>query len=435
MLIHGWGRHPVIDAEVQSPQTFTSVKTTLSRGNEQAVIARGMGRSYGDSALAPHVVSTSYLNLLLGFDPTTGVVQCEAGVTLAELLDVFVPHGWFLPVTPGTKFVSVGGAIASDVHGKNHHLDGCFSEYVERFSLLLANGDIVNCSRSEHADLFHASCGGMGLTGIILEATIRLRPIQSTLIDQVTYKASNLTEAVELFDAHHAAPYSVAWIDCLSTGSSLGRSLVMLGRHAKSGGLAPRNKRPLTVPVDMPPALLNRFSISAFNALYFHRIRQSPLQQHVHYEPFFYPLDGIHHWNRLYGKKGFTQYQFALPKQGGAEGMAAILKKIAASGRGSFLAVLKVFGKENANLLSFPIEGYTLALDFKLEDGLFPLLEELDAMVLDYGGRIYLTKDVRMSEATFKRSYPRWEQFQSTRAQYGAQGKFVSEQSKRLGME
>ncbi|WP_026075782.1 FAD-binding oxidoreductase [Noviherbaspirillum massiliense] len=435
MLIHGWGRHPVVDAEIRAPLTPTSATSVLSECKDVPLIARGMGRSYGDSSLASHVISTAYLNLLLDFDRESGIVRCGAGVTLAELLDAFVPQGWFLPVTPGTKFVSVGGAIASDVHGKNHHLDGCFSEFVERFSLLLASGEIVTCSRSEHSDLFHATCGGMGLTGIILEASLRLKPIRSAMIDQTTFKAQNLAEAIELFEKHHDAEYSVAWIDCLATGNALGRSLVMLGRHSGSGNLSARSKRPMSVPVDMPAPLLNRFSIGAFNALYFHRIRRSPLAQQVHYEPYFYPLDGIHHWNRMYGKRGFTQYQFALPKAAGMEGMATILKRIAASGRGSFLAVLKAFGKENANLLSFPIEGYTLALDFKLEEALFPLLEELDAIVLDHGGRLYLTKDVRMSEATFKRSYPRWEAFQETRIRYGAQGRFASRQSQRLGMD
>jgi FAD/FMN-containing dehydrogenase len=434
MLIHGWGRHPVIDAQIQTPPTASSLHNML-KSADHAVIARGMGRSYGDSALAPHIISTSSLNLMLDFDRDTGTVRCAAGVTLAELLEVFVPQGWFLPVTPGTKFVSVGGAIASDVHGKNHHLDGCFSEYVDSFVLLLASGEMVTCSRVSFPDLFHATCGGMGLTGIIVEATLRLKPVQSSLIDQITYKAANLAEALALFDAHHAAPYSVAWIDCLTTGASMGRSLLMLGNHAAGGDLSSRKKRALSVPVDMPSALLNRYSIQAFNTLYYNRVQTNGVRQQVHYEPFFYPLDGIHQWNRLYGKNGFTQYQFALPKASGTAGMTAILKKISASGRGSFLAVLKAFGRENANLLSFPIEGYTLALDFKLEDGLFRLLDELDAMVLDHGGRIYLTKDVRMSEATFKRSYPRWEAFQQVRSQYGARGKFASRQSQRLGMD
>lgn len=434
MLIHGWGRYPIVDADVRAPSTPAGVSAALSAA-PAAAIARGMGRSYGDSALCSRVLSTARLDLLLGFDETEGTVRCGAGVTLAELLDIFVPRGWFLPVTPGTKFVSIGGAIASDVHGKNHHLEGCFSEYVNSLDLLLGTGEIVTCSRTHRADLFRATCGGMGLTGIVLEATLRLKPIRSTLIEQTTHKAANLAEAFSLFDRCHAAHYSVAWIDCLATGASMGRSLLMLGEHADSGGLRPQRKPSRAIPVDMPAQLLNRFSVTAFNTLYYHRIRSRQSHRRVHYEPFFYPLDGIAHWNRLYGKPGFTQYQCALPKAAGLEGMHTLLKKIAASGRGSFLAVLKAFGKENANLLSFPLEGYTLALDFKLEDGLFDLLEELDAIVLDHGGRLYLTKDARMSEKTFKRSYPRWEAFQDIREKYGALGRFASRQSQRLGLE
>lgn len=435
MLIHGWGRYPTIDATIYSPTTCTSASATLLTLSGRAVIARGMGRSYGDSALDAHVLSTAHLNLLLNFDESNGVVRCGAGVTLAELLEVFAPRGWFLPVTPGTKFISVGGAIASDVHGKNHHVNGCFSEYVDSFDLLLASGEVVTCSRNKYPDLFHATCGGMGLTGVIIEATLRLKPIHGAFIDQTTLKAGNLADALNLFAVYQASTYSVAWIDCLASGANLGRSLVMLGEHSADAKWVTQTKRPIGIPIDMPAQLLNRFSIRTFNTLYYQRIQNRRSLQRVHYEPFFYPLDGIHHWNRLYGKRGFTQYQFVLPKAAGLEGMTRILRKIAASHRGSFLAVLKAFGKQNANLLSFPIEGYTLALDFKLDDGLFALLEELDAMVLDYGGRIYLTKDARMSEKTFKRSYPHWEAFQEVRSRYGAQGKFASHQSQRLGLE
>lgn len=435
MQIHGWGRYPIVDAQVDLPSSNGAARTALGRIPQTGTIPRGMGRSYGDSALAPSVIGTGQLDLMLGFDEASGRVRCGAGVTLADLLEVFVPRGWFLPVTPGTKFVTLGGAIASDVHGKNHHLHGCFSEFVDTIELLLGDGRIVACSRTEQPELFHATCGGMGLTGMILEATVRLRRIDSAYLDQTTFKARHLAEALELFEAHHAATYSVAWIDCLAADSALGRSLVMTAEHARDGGLAAQAKRPVAVPVDMPSQLLNRYAIQAFNTLYYHRVRRQRALQRVHYEPFFYPLDGILQWNRLYGKNGFTQYQFVVPKAAGLAGMDAILRRIAASRRGSFLAVLKAFGPENANLLSFPTEGYTLALDFKLEPGLFALLDELDAMVLDHGGRVYLTKDVRMSEATFKRSYPRWQAFQAVRERYGAKGRFASHQSRRLGLD
>lgn len=437
MPIHGWGRYPLVDAEIHTPSSRTSAQLLLGASKGAPVIARGMGRSYGDSALAARVINCTNLNYLLDFDPLAGVVHCGSGVTLADLLEVFVPRGWFLPVTPGTKYVTVGGAIASDVHGKNHHLDGCFSAHVASFNLMLASGEILPCSATVHQDLFRATCGGMGLTGVILDVTLKLRPVRSALIDQTTLKADNLEEALALFGAHADATYSVAWIDCMTSGEAMGRSLLMLGEHAEGVDdveFAAQARRPLSVPMDMPSQLLNRYSIAAFNTLYFHRVLGRESSARIHYEPFFYPLDGILHWNRLYGKNGFTQYQFVIPADAGLAGLTAIMKKITASRRGSFLAVLKAFGQKNQNYLSFPLKGYTLALDFKLEDGLFALLDELDNMVLDYGGRIYLSKDCRMGEVTFKNSYLNWHQFQRVREKYGAIGKFASCQSNRLGL-
>ncbi|MFS2004731.1 FAD-dependent oxidoreductase [Duganella sp. CT11-25] len=431
MRIHGWGRYPVAEARVLAPSTAGQLATALA-GADQPLIARGLGRSYGDSALAPLVLDNTPRHLLLGFDEGSGVLRCEAGATLADLLDVLLPRGWFPPVTPGTKFVTVGGAVASDVHGKNHHLDGCFSAHVLALELMLADGGVLRCSRSEHPELFRATCGGMGLTGVIVAVTLQMRRVASAYIDQTTVRAGSLAEVLELFEMHRAATYSVAWIDCLARGASLGRSLLMLGEHAAEGGLAPLPRRSRTLPVDLPPQLLNRYSIAAFNALYFNKPRSA--QQRVHYEPYFYPLDGLLHWNRLYGKAGFVQYQFVIPRAAGAAPLAAILERIAAAGRGSFLAVLKTFGPANDNYLSFPVEGYTLALDFKLEPGLFAMLDALDAMVLAAGGRLYLAKDARMSAATFQQSYPQHTQFQQVRRQYGALGAFASCQSNRLGL-
>ncbi len=433
--INGWGRYPVIKAEVHDPFVLSGVKAALQNRGQGGLIARGLGRSYGDSSLADYVVKIRKLNHLLDFNSKSGVVTCNSGISLADLLDVFVPMGWFLPVTPGTKHITLGGAVASDVHGKNHHVSGCFCEYVESIELLVNPESVLLCSRITHSDLFHATCGGMGLTGIILSVTLRLKPVSSAYVNQKTLKAQNISEALELFEVNHTSTYSVAWIDCLSTASSLGRSLLMVGEHSSDNILAGASKHSLTIPVDMPTSLLNRFSIQLFNTLYYNRITKKEVKNRVHYEPFFYPLDGIHHWNRLYGKNGFTQYQFVIPKEAGKVGMTKILKEIVASGKGSFLAVLKVFGKQNDNLLSFPLAGYTLALDFKIEKGLFSLLDRLDAMVLDYGGRLYLTKDVRMSEQTFKQSYPHWQQFQSVREHYGVKGIFASYQSRRLGLD
>jgi decaprenylphospho-beta-D-ribofuranose 2-oxidase len=433
MKIYGWGRYPTIDAQVLLPQT-QSVCVDLLKAKE-IVLPRGMGRSYGDSANSSTVIQTDYLDHFIEFNESTGVLTCEAGVSIREMLELIVPKGWFVPVTPGSSFVSIGGAIASDVHGKNHHLRGTFSEHLLSFELLLGAGEVIRVTKGSYPDLFRATCGGMGLTGMILSASIQLKPIESSQIIQTTIKTNCLEEVCEQFEANHASTYSVAWIDCLASGTQLGRSLLMLGEHAKDSILELGKKKNLNMPIDIPSSILNHYSIKAFNSLYYHRIFSKTKTELVSIEPYFYPLDAIGNWNRLYGKAGFVQYQFVLPKAVGVKGLRQILEVIVKSGRGSFLAVLKAFGKENENLLSFPIEGYTLALDFKMSEETVQLIKQLDSMVMEMGGRIYLTKDALMSETSFKRTYPQWERFEEVRAKYGAIGKFASSQSKRLGLQ
>jgi len=433
MLLEGWGRHPIVDAEISHPQDTRAAADFSSLG--RPLIPRGLGRSYGDSALASRVLQSDRLTLILGFDADAGILHCQAGLSLDEILRVFTPRGWFLAVTPGTVYVSVGGAIAADVHGKNHHSAGCFSEGVLGFDLLLADGSVLTCSRDEHADLFRATCGGMGLTGFILRATLQMKAIGSALINQTTYKTRNLEALLERFEATRTAPYSVAWIDCLSRGASLGRSLLDVGDFASQGPLTAHVEPTLSVPFVPPLSPMSHLAMKAAAAVLYHRVLRRERRSLVHYESFFYPLDKILHWNRMYGKSGFTQYQFVIPTAAGAEGLRSLLEAIAASGRASFLGVLKVMGAANANPLSFPLAGYTLALDFKLERGLFELLDELDAQVLDLGGRVYLAKDVRMGEKAFKRMYPRWQEFQALREKTGAKGRFASLQSKRLGLD
>lgn len=400
-----------------------------------AHIAFGLGRSYGDSSLADRVIQTRGCDRFLSFDPNTGIMTCEAGVSLDEILRIFVPRGWFLPVAPGTRFVTIGGAIASDVHGKNHHIHGTFCEHVSRMEILLGNGDRVEASPSERSDLFHATCGGMGLTGIILNASLRLIPIRSSLIRETIVKAPDLDGVLESFAAHSRATYSVAWIDCLARGKGLGRSLLMVGEHADHGPLRLRGNRMIPVPMEVPASLLNPATVRAFNALYYGKARRGSHVRLTPFEPFFHPLDRLADWNRIYGKPGFLQYQFVLPKTAGPAGLRDVLERIAGSGRGSFLAVLKVFGPANANMLSFSMEGYTLALDFKAEPAVFRLLDELDPVVRSHGGRLYLTKDARMSAGMFRAGYPRWEEFQQVRGKYHALGRFASRQSKRIGLD
>ncbi len=432
MDVTSWGRYPHCDAEVLVPTTGSQAADAVRRTD--TILPRGLGRSYGDSALAPHLLDLRSLDRLLAFDPETGEITCEAGVSLYELQRFLVPRGWFLPVVPGTRFVTVGGAIASDIHGKNHHVHGTFGAHVREMEMLLGNGERVAVSRETHGDLFDATCGGMGLTGVILSARIALMPIRSSEIVETTYKARNLAHVLELFEQHPDPTYSVAWIDCVASGDRLGRSVLMLGEHADDGPLVAPVKPPIPVPVDFPPQLMNRATMGAFNTLYYAKERAGVHTRRKAFETYFHPLDMVADWNRLYGKAGFLQYQFVIPTTSGREGLTQILSRITRSGKASFLAVLKVFGPENRHLISFPTSGYTLALDFKVEPDVFGLLDDLDRMVLEQGGRIYLTKDARMSPETFRAGYPRWEEFENVRAKYGAIGKFASLQSIRLGL-
>ncbi len=429
--IYGWGRYPQQDVFVHSPTSCASLELTAKQ--QKSILARGMGRSYGDSANALNVLQTTYINHFIEFNKATGKLTAEAGITLREILEVVVPSGWFLPVTPGTSYGTLGGAIASDVHGKNHHIAGTFGQHVKSLTMLLGTGEVVTTSSQRLADLFHATCGGMGLTGIIVSATIQLLPIRSSLISQKTIKADCIEAACEAFERNNDATYSVAWIDCLSKGKSLGRSVIMLGEHAEQGKLNIDIRQKFSVPFSTPSALLNSLTMKAFNTAYWYRAKHS-VSQTVSLIPYFYPLDAVGEWNRLYGKKGFVQFQCVVPKLDGVARMGRLLTEISKSGEGSFLAVLKQFGIANENLLSFPTEGYTLALDFKASDTAIKTVKNLEDMVVDMGGRLYLTKDAVMQESTFKATYQNWEIFEEVREKYGAIGKFSSTQSKRLGL-
>jgi len=431
MELSGWGRYPRIEATVLPVDTNSQLVKGIT--TPERSIAYGMGRSYGDSALYSQVISSLRLDKFLGFDAENGNLTCESGVTLDQIIDVFLPRGWFLSVTPGTKFITVGGAIASDVHGKNHHKSGCFSEFVLSFDLMLATGEIVRCNPTENIDLFRATCGGMGLTGFILSATIKLQRVNSAFICETLIKCRNLKETFSLFEKYQSNTYSVAWVDCLAKGDDIGRSILMLGEHAETGGCNLSKPKTFSIPTDFPGFLLNRYSVSLFNFVYYHIPHLHSENRVVSLDSFFYPLDKIQHWNRMYGKRGFTQYQLVFPKESSYSGLEAVHQRVAEAGLGSFLAVLKLLGPENDNLLSFPMEGYTLALDFKIEPRLFPFLRELDRIVIDHGGRLYLAKDVRMEENVFNKGYPMADEFRKIRKRYGLDDKFTSLQSIRMG--
>ena len=434
----GWGRYPVVDCVTREPSTADDAAVALTT----PAIARGNGRSYGDSSLAPEgTVITRRLDRMLAFDPATGRLTCEAGTLLSDIVETFVPRGWFVPVTPGTKFVTVGGMIASDVHGKNHHGAGSFCDHLEAIELALGDGLVFRCSPTEHADLFAATCGGMGLTGIILTATFRLIPIESAWIAQTIERAPNLGRLFEIFEANTHWTYSVAWVDCLASGGDLGRSVVFLGEHAtaeqvlaaeRAAPLRLAARKPKPVPFDFPQMALNRLSVRAFNTLYYRRQREGAAT--VGLDGYFYPLDSLLAWNRIYGRRGFVQYQCVLPLESSRAGLTELLDAAAREGNASFLAVLKLMGPESFGLLSFPMRGYTLALDFPVQPPTLRLLDRFDAIVAAHGGRIYLAKDARMGAAALERGYPSLPTFRDVRRRYGLQERFRSAQSARLGL-
>lgn len=430
MNLHSWGNYPIIESEKYSFKDRDALKKILTINNE--LIPYGNGRSYGDSALGERVVCVKSYNYFLDFDELNGILHVQSGVLLSDILKLIVPKGWFLKVTPGTKYITIGGAIASDVHGKNHHLEGCFSEGVIEFNLMLPEGNVVKCSKTENRELFKATCGGMGLTGVILDAKISLKKINSKNIEQTTIKTSNLQETFKAFEKYGNSPYSVAWIDCFAENDALGKSVLLIGNFSDDGNLHYIQKKKVNIPFYFPSFTINTFTIKMFNRFYY--AKSNKPQQKVGLDTFFYPLDAIENWNRIYGKNGFTQYQFILPLENSYVGLREILKRISISGRGSFLAVLKLYGKANENYLSFPMEGYSLALDFKIEKGLFEFLDELDQIVLKYRGRIYLTKDARVNKSTFEQGYPFINEFRKLRDKYKMNKKFNSLQSKRVGI-
>lgn len=431
--ITNWGRYLKVSGEEKRVERIEQLSEYIEKTSR--FIPRGNGRCYGDSSLQKEILSTLGLNKFLNFDKEKGLLTCESGVLLKEILKVIVPNGFFLPVTPGTKFITIGGAVAANVHGKNHHKEGAISRYIIEMQIMIEDGSILDCSRSSNSSLFYQTIGGMGLTGIILSVTFELKRIETSYIKTKSIKAANLQQILEYFDKYKDYTYSVAWIDCLAKKENIGRSILMLGEHAKFFDLPEKISSPkkihddksIVIPPYFPSFALNKYSINIFNWLYYNKFSAQEKNQIQHYNSYFYPLDKLSKWNRIYGKQGFVQYQFVLPFMNGRENLYNILEKISDAGCGSFLAVLKTFGEreENVSSLSFPTSGYTLALDFKVSKKVFVLLQELDKLVIEYGGKIYLAKDALLSAKTFRIMYPE---------QVIHAPKFNSLQSERLGI-
>ncbi|MBK6266517.1 FAD-binding oxidoreductase [Marivirga sp. S37H4] len=437
--IANWNNYPVVPANEFSFDYSEELPFLLEPA--KSMIARGNGRCYGDASLSENVISTLKYHHILFFDKENGIIECESGILFKDLIDFLIPGGWFLPVTPGTKFITLGGAVASDVHGKNHHKEGSFSEHILELKLMTADQEIFTVSKHQNTDLFFATVGGMGLSGLILSVKFRLKKIKTAYISQKQIRTKNLDEVIELFEEYKNFTYTMAWIDCLQQGHKQGRSVMFAGEHTKIEELTvSQQKRPLqihsrkslSVPFNLPAFVLNQSSVKLFNSMYYgmHRTKQNAI---IDYDSFFFPLDSILHWNKMYGKSGFIQYQFVLPISDGSEGLKKILNKISEKGWGSFLAVLKLFGKQKS-LISFPMEGLTLALDFPIRKGIFEFLNELDVIVIDHGGRIYLSKDARMNRETYLKTYQNAEEFQRIIKKYNPGTQFESYLSKRLGL-
>lgn len=437
-LVSGWGRFPVVDSEVLRPRSFQAVGAAVA--DVTGSVARGNGRAYGDAAIgAVRTIAMTGFDRVGSFDPATGRIRLEAGVLLSDLIATFGPRGFLPFVVPGTRFVSVGGAIAADVHGKNHHGEGGFGRYVDSILLRTGQGETIEVSREKNSDAFFATVGGMGLTGIILEATMRLRPVETGWIRERVISASDLDAAMRALEASYSATYSVAWIDCVARGNQLGRSLIYLGEHASAGELAegadrfPIGKNPgIAVPVDLPSMTLNRTSVRAFNELYYRMgARRAGGDHVVSLYPYFFPLDSLSDWNRIYGRRGFLQHQCVIPEAGARGVLGDILDRVSKRGDASFLAVLKKLGHGDG-LLSFPLPGYTLALDFPVKGDILNFLDEIDRLVVAAGGRLYLAKDARQSRATFEAGYPALPRFNAIRKSLDPAGNIRSKLSQRL---
>lgn len=437
--LSGWGNIPKSKGSVYFPVKPSDIQLRVP-----SQIARGLGRSYADQATneGQLVARMERMNRVLSFDNQSGIMVCEAGVSFEDIIALVAPQGWFLMITPGTKFLTVGGAIANDVHGKAHHVDGSFINCVESFSIMVADGSVLTASRDVNPDLFHANFGGLGLLGIILTATIRLRKIETTYFRQRAIVTRNLDEMLDEIDATGKDySYSVAWIDPLERGRSMGKGVLTVGNHARLDELPPALRKDplkigkrsmLSVPFYFPGFVLNNLSVGLLDAVLYWRLKSAP--QYSHYEGFFYPLDAINGWNKGYGRRGFIQYQFVVPMTDGRRNIHTLLKEVAASNCVPFLNVLKKFGAGQDRYLSFPMEGYTFAIDFPITGRLRSFTERLDQLVLDMGGRIYLGKDAWLTEKFFKAMYPQHVKWLEVKRKYDPANKFSSDLSRRIGL-
>ncbi len=442
--ISGWGNREKVSSKLYRPATtadashHTSSYRHKNRNLPQPVIPRGNGRSYGDSSLQKQVICSRYQHTTFDFDDENGIIECDSGVLLSDIINHILPYGWFLPVSPGTSFITVGGAVAADVHGKNHHHAGCFSEYVEQIELISAGGEQISCSKQDNRNFFHATCGGMGLTGYIKRVRIKLKKIPSGHIHQISIRTRSLAESIEVLHENRDAPYSVAWVDLQKKGEQLGRGVVQLGsfdRQPPSGSvpdLTPVVKPRIHIPRYWPGFFIQKASISLFNSLWYAINRES--KKWVNLIDFMYPLDKIGGWNHLFGKDGFIQYQIIIPEDATDRAFSELAEILNQSDYICTLAVLKNHGEVNNNYLSFPQKGFSLAMDFKPTKNLQKLISKFNEVAKKHGGRINLCKDSLMDRELFDAGYPHADRFRAFRKQNQLSHVFNSLQSERLGL-
>ncbi|TDH61305.1 FAD-binding oxidoreductase [Dankookia rubra] len=433
--LQGWGRSSAAPCLAARPERMRELMAALDVPEGRTLLPYGGGRAYGDQALntGGAAVLTGRLDRILAFDPASGLVVTEPGVTFADLLRVFLPRGWLAPTSPGTAFVTMGGAVANDVHGKNHHRAGSFGDHVLWLDLLLPDGRQIRISDEEEPALFRATIGGMGLTGIITAVCFRMQPVPSNALTVQSRRIRNLDDFLAGFAAAADATWSVGWIDALAGGASLGRGILETAEPSETGVALPAGKTK-AFPLEAPSWALNRMSVKAFNALYWRRVPEAGRQQLQHYGKFLYPLDAVLHWNRMYGRRGFHQFQCVLPFGPGEMALRRLLETISAAGDASFLAVLKVMGRPGRGLLSFALPGYSLALDIPARPGLRGLFASLERITREAGGRIYLAKDSLLSAEGFWEMYPEAQRFQEIRHSVDPEGRFSSDMAKRLGL-
>lgn len=430
--ISGWGLHPIAQARVKRSEKLEP----LSRG---AVLARGLGRAYGDAALPAEgvrrtVAGTTLADRILSFDPDTGILRAEAGLSLRAVISVFMKRGWFTPVSPGTQHVTLGGMVASDIHGKNHHVDGCFGAHVTGLRLRTGQGEVVDASPTERSDLFWATVGGMGLTGHILEVSVRLKRIASPWIYEESQRYNHLREVFHhLQEASRDWPMTVAWIDTSARGAKLGRGIVMAGRWAtpdEAPAHAPEPKGAVPFPVTLPSGCMNPKTIALANQAFYLKHPRNRVKHVVHPSSFFHQLDAVDGWNRAYGRAGFTQYQCVMPSD--IDVYEELLRRFQQLGGCSFVTVFKDCGAQGQGHLSFPKPGTSIALDIPIARHTPRLIHELNALVLDHGGRVYLAKDAFSSARDFQKMYPRFDEWMAIRKAHDPKGRIHSALSRRL---